>query len=62
MSCPKCKCKVTYCYVVDDIQDDYDMERCAHCGTIFYLMDAPDDDDYDDLDYEEDCKINRGQG
>jgi len=63
MACPKCNCKVTYCYNDDDMSlDEYDMERCSACGTVFYLMDAAEDepDDYTDLDYENDCRINRG--
>lgn len=65
MACPKCKCKVTYFF--DDSYDfscgdDYERERCSACGAIFYSMDAEDEDDYTDLDYENDCRINRGQG
>ena len=62
MACPKCNCKVTYCYTTDDVQDDYDMERCANCGTVFYLMDAADEDnDYTDIDYENDCRGQQGE-
>ena len=64
MACPKCKCEVTYSYSYDDFDDrDYEMERCSACGTVFYLMDAAEDrEDYNDLDYENDCRVNRGQG
>ena len=45
MACPKCNCKVTYDYNYDDVDDrDYEMERCSSCGTVFYLMDAAEDD------------------
>lgn len=64
MACPKCGCKVTYCCNMDDVEEDYDMERCSVCGAVFYLMDSAEDEpeDYTDLDYENDCRINRGQG
>ena len=64
MSCPKCKCEVTYGYSNDDVDDrDYEMERCSACGTVFYLMDAAEDrEDYTDLDYENDCRVNGGLG
>lgn len=59
MACPKCKCKVTYdVNGIDDADDDYEMERCSACGTIFYSMDAEDEDDYTNFDYENDCRIN----
>jgi len=46
MACPKCGCRVTYCCNDDDMGlDEYDMERCSACGTVFYLMDAADEDD-----------------
>ena len=47
MSCPKCHCKVTYCYDsdLDDYQDDYEMEKCSYCGHVFYSMDAGDEED-----------------
>ena len=54
MACPKCKCEVTYTINgIDDFDDDYEMERCSACRTVFYTMDAEEDvpDDYDDLDY-----------
>lgn len=64
MACPKCKCEVTYCFDDDDLGlDDYEMERCSACGTVFYLMDAAEDrEDYTDIDYDMDCQIQRGQG
>jgi uncharacterized Zn finger protein len=50
MACPKCGCQETYCCNDDDTEQDYDMERCANCGSVFYLMDASeDDDDYSDV-------------
>lgn len=49
MACPKCKCKTTYPY---NSEDDFgfgmhieEMERCAHCGTIFFLDEAIDEED-----------------
>lgn len=48
MSCPKCKCKETYCYDEGDDMPGGDerMERCAACGHIFDIEDAlPEDDD-----------------
>lgn len=66
MACPKCKCKVTYECNRDGYDDcnDYEMDRYSACGYIFYLMDEADDgpDDYTDLDYDNDCRINRGRG
>lgn len=48
MACPKCGCKVTYCCNGDDMGlNEYDMERCSSCGTVFYLMDSTEDDDGD---------------
>jgi hypothetical protein len=41
MACPNCKCKVTYPYV-DLADDDYEMEKCAACGSVFYALDAVD--------------------
>lgn len=52
MACPKCGGKVTYSYIMDDVQDDYDMERCAACGAIFYLMDAEEDYDQEPEDFQ----------
>ena len=45
MSCPKCKCQVTYFYEEDPIEDDYDMERCSACGYIFFFDEAGPDND-----------------
>lgn len=45
MACPKCKCEETYWLSVDDTEEHYAMERCASCGTVFYLMDAEEDDE-----------------
>jgi hypothetical protein len=48
MACPQCKCKETYFFDESydgTFGDDYDREKCAHCGLIFYAMDAEDDDD-----------------
>jgi hypothetical protein len=48
MACPKCGCKTTYAYCEDDILGlPGDQERCANCGSIFFV-DAEDDDDDDD--------------
>lgn len=64
MGCPKCGCKVTYELYAEDFREDndYEMNRCSACNSIFYAMDEPEDDDYSDIDYEEDCRLNRGQG
>jgi len=43
MSCPKCGCPVTYCANEDDVEQGYDMEKCATCGSVFYSMDADDE-------------------
>lgn len=47
MSCPNCKCKVTYFYSTN--ADGYDKSRCADCGHIFFDMDEwiDDEDDYE---------------
>ena len=46
MACPKCGCKVTYTINgIDDADDGYGQERCESCGAVFFLVDAPDDDD-----------------
>lgn len=45
MACPRCYCKVCYPYYEDDEDSDTDMERCAHCGSIFFMEDAIDDDE-----------------
>jgi predicted Zn finger-like uncharacterized protein len=50
MSCPKCGCKKTYVYVVDDVLGlPDDQVRCAACGHIFYFEDHADEDDDDDM-------------
>jgi len=61
MVCPQCKCKVTYDCTPDDMQDDYEREKCSACGCVFYSMDAEDEDDYpyDDLN---DCPQCKGTG
>jgi hypothetical protein len=54
MICPKCECKV--CYHYDDECDvylsDYELYRCAHCGNIFDELEALDDDDFSDCDFD----------
>lgn len=47
MACPRCGCKTTYYFDSEDeyIQEDYEMDRCAACGCIFYLMDCDGDED-----------------
>lgn len=45
MACPGCKCRETYPYYEEDWDSDTDMERCAHCGHIFFIELAADDDD-----------------
>jgi len=45
MPCHKCGCRETYCCNIDDAEEDYDMERCAGCGSVFYAMDAAEEDD-----------------
>jgi hypothetical protein len=47
MSCPKCRCKVSYQYDSGDdcVQADDSLERCAACGHVFYIEDSADEDD-----------------
>lgn len=49
MSCPNCKCKVTYPYDDSDCgMGTPDMERCSACGHIFWDELGIDDDDFED--------------
>lgn len=46
MACPKCGCKVTYTYDVEDFGScDDRLERCAACGEVFDIEDHADEDD-----------------
>jgi hypothetical protein len=49
MPCPQCKCKETYYFNDDDIEQNHDLERCAACGCVFDSFDAAENDDNEDL-------------
>ena len=51
MACPSCSCKVAYPYFEDDFCSDVGLERCAHCGFIFDVLDSEDEDDDYDFEY-----------
>ena len=45
MACPNCKCETTYYFTIYDIEDDYEMEKCANCNTVFYIYESSEDND-----------------
>jgi len=49
MSCPRCKCKETHYYSVDEFNDnETELLRCVNCGLIFDSFDSFEDDEEDD--------------